>query len=155
MANDSTHKAAMPNPALQPWARLVGEWHTTATHRLLPTPIHGRTVFEWLEGGAFLKMSSDVDEPGVPSSICIFGSDDRSDVVFMLYFDERGVSRRFEAALQDNVWKLWRNVSGFSQRFSGTISEDGVTINGVWELNEDDTASGWKHDLETVHTRVK
>ncbi|MFN8527448.1 MAG: hypothetical protein U0670_02415 [Anaerolineae bacterium] len=100
-------------------------------------------------------MSSDVDEPGVPSSICIFGSDDRSDVVFMLYFDERGVSRRFEAALQDNVWKLWRNVSGFSQRFSGTISEDGATINGVWELNEDDTASGWKHDLETVHTRVK
>ena len=153
MANTITNEAAMPNPALQPLSRLVGNWKSVGSHPTLPNALHGQTSFEWLEGGAFLRMVSQVDEPGVPSSIAIFGSDDAAETFFMLYFDERGVSRKYEATLHDNVWKLWRNAPEFSQRFTGTFDASGDTIVGVWEMAED--GSTWKRDLEMTYTRVK
>src|SRR5262245_34239202 len=149
-----TNEAAIPNPKLKPWGVLVGEWHTVGKHRLLlDTTLHGHATFEWLEGGAFLMMRSETEEAGIPSNIGIFGSDDKLDECVMLYFDERGVSRKFAATLRDNVWKLWRNAPGFSQRFTGTIGDQGDTISGVWELSEDDRT--WKQDLELNYIRVK
>ena len=153
MAKQSKHAAAIPNPALKPLSVLVGEWHTVGKHRLLPDTLHGHTSFEWLEGGAFLMIYSEVKEPGVPSGIAIVGSDDAAQTYFWLYFDERGVSRKYEMTLRDNIWKLWRNAPGFSQRFTGTFAANGNTIIGVWELSEDD--STWKRDLELTYTRVK
>src|SRR6478672_13279471 len=91
------NEAAKPNPALEPLEILVGDWNTTGTHPLVPgTTFHGRTSFEWMEGGAFLIMHSQIDEPEIPSGIAIFGTDDVSGACTMLYFDERGVSRRYE-----------------------------------------------------------
>ncbi len=154
MPQDSMNEAAIPNPALQPWNVLVGEWNTIGTHRLLPdTTLHGHASFTWLQGGAFLMMQTQTEETGFPSNIGIFGSDDASEGCTMLYFDERGVSRKFEATLQDHVWKLLRITPGFSQRFTGTIVDNGDTIRGVWELSEDDAT--WKRDLELTYTRVK
>jgi hypothetical protein len=153
MAKQSQHEAAIPNPALEPLQVLVGEWNTVGSHRLLPGTLHGHTSFEWLEGGAFLIAHTDVEEPGVPTGIFIFGSDDNADAYTVIYFDERGVSRKYESTLQDNIWKMWRDAPGFSQRFTGTITDDGDTIVGVWELSDDD--STWKRDLELTYTRVK
>jgi hypothetical protein len=153
MAKNAQREAAIPNPALAPLSVLVGTWDTMGTHPSLPDTLHGSTTFEWIEGGAFLMMSSEVNEPGVPSSISILGSDDATDVCFMLYFDERGVSRKYECRLRDNSWQLWRNVPGFSQRFTGTFADEGHTIVGVWELSEDDVT--WKRDLELTYTRVR
>lgn len=152
MANNATHEAAIPNPTLQPLSILVGEWNTVGTHRLLPDTLHGHTSFAWLAGGAFLIMYSEIEEPGMPSGIAIFGSDDATEAYFMLYFDERGVSRTYEATLRDNIWKLWRTAPGFSPRFTGTVGDNGDTIIGVWELSED--SSIWKRDLELTYTRV-
>jgi len=39
----------------------------------------------------------------------------------MLYFDERNVSRIYEMTFSNGIWKLWRNIPVFSQRFSGII----------------------------------
>ncbi len=153
MANNAKHEAAIPNPKLQPLSILVGEWTTVGKHRLLPNTLHGQNSFEWIEGGAFLKMVSSIEEPEVPSAITIFGSDDNVDTYFMLYFDERGISRRFEMTLHDNVWKYWRNAPKFSQRFTGTFTDNGDTIIGLSELSEDDAT--WKRDLEITYTRVK
>lgn len=154
MSQNSVNEAAIPNPALQPWSVLVGEWHTMGTHRLRPdTILHGHASLAWLEGGAFLIMHTEVEEEGFPSGISIFGSDNALGTYFELYFDERGVSRKFEATLRDNVWKRWRNAPGFSQRFTGTIDDNGDTIHGVSELSED--GSTWKRDLELTFTRVK
>src|SRR5581483_8711010 len=100
MAKNAKHEAAIPNPALKPWSILVGEWETVGKHRLVPDTLHGHASFEWLEGGAFLMMYSEIDEPGVPTGIAIFGSDDATKEFFMLYFDERGVSRKYEAMLR-------------------------------------------------------
>lgn len=152
MANHPTNEAAIPNPALQPLSVLVGEWTTVSTHPALPGTLHGSTTFKWIEGGAFLIMHSEVTEPGVPSGIAIFGSDDNAETFFMLYFDERSVSRKYQVTLQDHTLKIWRDAPEFPQRFTGTIATNGATISGFWEVIQD--GSDWKRDLEITYARV-
>jgi hypothetical protein len=154
MGESVAHEAAKPNPALEPLSVLVGTWNTVGTHPLVPgTTFHGRTTFDWLKGGAFLIMHSQIDEPEIPSGIAIFGSDDATGECSMLYFDERGVSRRYEVSLRDNVWRWWRDAPGFSQRFTGAIAADGRTIVGRGELSRD--GSTWEGDLELTYTRAR
>ena len=147
------NEAAKPNKALEPLGVLVGEWSTTGTHPQIPNKtFHGRTSFAWIEGGAFLVMHSQIDEPEIPSAIAVFGTDDKTGDCSMLYFDERGVSRRYEVSIADNVWKWWRNAPGFSQRFTGTISPDRRTIVGGGELSKDGV--NWEGDLALTYTRI-
>lgn len=147
-------EASLPNPALDPFKVLIGTWHTTGAHPLIPdTILHGRASFEWLEGGAFLMMRTEIDEPGVPSGIAIIGSDDSTGEYFMLYFDERGVSRKYEVTLQGNIWKWWRNAPGFFQRFEGALVEGGNTIIGKGEYSKDGLS--WEKDLELTYKRVE
>jgi hypothetical protein len=154
MAEKPKHEASIPNPALEPFGVLVGKWNTVGVHPLLPgTTFHGHTTFEWIEGGAFLIMHSEIHEPGIPSGVAIFGSDDSTGEHFMLYFDERGVSRKYEVTLRNNTWTWWRNVPGFSQRFTGTLAEDGRTMIGKGELSKD--GSSWERDLELTYTRAE
>ena len=122
MTRQFTQAASGPNPALQPYGILIGTWTTTGTHGLVPdTILHGRTSFEWLEHGAFLLMRSQIDDPRFPSGIAIIGSDDSEGACYMLTFDERGVSRKYDMALRDTSWRWWRNAPGFSQRYEATI----------------------------------
>lgn len=154
MAKHLKREASIPNPALKPLSVLIGKWSTVGTHPLVPdTTFHGHTSFEWLEGGAFLIMHSEIYEPGIPSGIAIFGSDDSTGEYFMLYFDERGVSRKYEVTLRDNIWKWWRNAPGFSQRFTGTFVDGGSTIIAKGELSKD--GSSWEKDLELTYKRSR
>ena len=98
-------------------------------------------------------MRSKIDDPRFPSGIAIFGSDDSAEAYFMLYFDERGVARKYEVTLHDNIWKVWRNAPGFSQRYTGTIVDGGNTIIGKGELSKD--GSSWEQDLDLTYTRVE
>lgn len=146
--------AIKPNAALKSLGALVGKWETVGSHPLIPgVTLHGHTSFEWLEGGAFLIMHSEIDEPGVPSGIAIFGSDDATGEYFMIYFDERGISRKYEVNMSGNKLKWWRNAPSFSQRLTATISNDGKTIVSKGELSKDD--STWEKDLELSYTRIK
>ena len=152
MTESVGHEAAKPNPALEPLGILVGAWDTVGTHTMVPgKTFHGRATFEWLEGGAFLIMHSEIDEPEIPSGIAIFGTDDTTGECSMLYFDERGVSRRYQVIVQGREWKWWRDAPGFSQRFGGTISADGRTIAGQGELSRDGVS--WEGDLRLTYTR--
>ena len=153
MSDVTTNEAAKPNPLLAPLGALVGTWNTVGTHPMVPgTTFHGRTSFAWIEGGAFLIMHSQIDEPQIPSGIAVFGSDDTTGEWSMLYFDERGVSRRYEVSLRDNEWKWWRDTPEFSQRFTGTIAADGRTIVGRGQLSRNGAA--WEPDLALTYTRV-
>jgi hypothetical protein len=151
---NSKHEAAIPNPALRPFEILIGEWKTIGTHPYVPdTTFHGRTSFKWIEEGAFMIMHSEIDEEGIPSGIAILGSDEATGEYFMLYFDERKISRKFDVSFSDNKLKWWRNASGFSQRFTWTISDDGNTIISKGELSKDNTT--WEKDLELTFNRIK
>jgi hypothetical protein len=69
----------MPNKALEPLSFLVGEWSTVGSHPMLPgKTLRGRTSFAWAEGGAFLVMRSEIDQPEVPSAVAYIGTDDDS-----------------------------------------------------------------------------
>ncbi|PUZ23003.1 hypothetical protein DCC81_21585 [Chitinophaga parva] len=150
----SKHEAAIPNPALQPFEALIGEWATVGTHPYLPgITFHGRTSFQWMEGGAFVIMHSEIDEEGIPSGIAIFGSDDATGEYFMLYFDERKVSRKIDVSFSGNTLKWWRNTPTFSQRFTWIIADDGNTITSKGELSKDNKE--WENDLELTFNRLK
>jgi len=145
-------EAAIANPVLKPLSFLVGEWHTEGSHPLLPgKTLHGRTSFAWSEGGAFLVMRTEIDEPDIPSAIAIFGTDDDAKECSMLYFDERGVSRRYIVALKSDQLHWSRDTPGFAQRFTARLEDGGARMVGKGELNQGD---GWKPDLQLTYTRT-
>ena len=96
---------------------------------------------------------SEIDDPRFPSGIAVFGSDDSTEEYFMLYLDERGVSRKYEVSIRDNIWKWWRNAPGFSQRYEGVIVDDGNTIIGKGEMSKDGLS--WEKDLDLTYRRVE
>ena len=154
MKKQGIYRAQMPNPALNGLGQLAGQWITASTHPGVPNKVlAGKASFEWIEGGAFLRWYSEVDEEGFPVGISIFGSDDATGALFMLFFDERKVSRKYTVSVEGNLVRWWRHVPGFSQRYSWTITDDGNTILGKGELSED--GETWGKDLDQTFTRVK
>src|SRR5688572_25845296 len=130
-------EALIANPALTAFKAFIGTWTTTGTHPMVPgTTFHGRTSFDSHEGGAFVVMRTEIDEPQIPSGIAIFGSDDGLETVSMLYFDERSVSRHYQVAIDDRTLRWWRTAPDISQRFTLTISDDGRTLTGTGEMSE-------------------
>jgi hypothetical protein len=144
-----------PNPALKSLDVLVGEWNTEMSNMsFLSDPsakVRGQDRFEWLEGGAFLISYSSVEQSDFPSSVRVIGRDDSVETYNMLYFDSRGVSRIYHMSLEDGTWKMWRNAPGFSQRFTGTFSDDGKTITARWEKSSD--GATWEHDFDLTYQR--
>lgn len=131
------NKAAIPNPYLKPLEALVGEWRTVGSHPFFAgTELHGRTVFELIDGGAFLKQTSSIDHPDFPEGIAIIGSDKELGQMFMLYFDERCVSRKYDFKIDGNEWKWWRDDPKFSQRYAVKIEEGGDTMTSRGEMRE-------------------
>ena len=74
--------------------------------------------------------------------------DGLSGTYYQLYTDERDVQRVYEMSLDAGVWRLWRDGAPFSQRFTGTLSENGKTITGRWEIAED--GKTWKTDFDLL-----
>lgn len=78
MVSQLASAAMIPNPRLAVFKPLIGEWATVGFHTMMPgITLHGRTVFEWHDGGAFLRIRSEIDEPGIPSAIALIGTDER------------------------------------------------------------------------------
>ena len=131
-------EALIPNPALAAFEPFIGTWTTTGHHPMVPgTTFHGRATFEWHESGAFVVVRSEIDEPEIPSGIAIFGSDDQARTLTLLYFDERTVSRRYEAAIEPPVLRWWRTTPAFYQRNTVTIAPDGGSMHSVGEMSKD------------------
>lgn len=148
--------------------RLVGSWATEATHPAMPgVVVHGTAVFEWLEGEQFLIQRSRNDHPDFPDAIAIIGDTDAdraedvgngaaadSDAPLTLhYFDSRGVFRVYQTTVDEQAWRWWRDVPGFSQRMTFTFADDGNTIVGTSQLCRDDI--NWDDDLESTYRRQR
>ena len=150
-------QSANKNPSLESLGMLVGEWNIEITSMSFyadPSAVaRGQSSFNWLEGGAFLRQRSEIQNSDFPRSIAILGPDDAARTYIMLYSDSREVSRIYQMSLRGGVWKLWRDFPGFSQRFTGTFSDANNTINASWEKSSD--GSNWEHDFDVTYTRVK
>jgi len=146
-------EALIPNPGLEVFRPLIGTWVTTGHHPMVPgTTFHGRTSFDWHEGGAFVLMRSEIDEPEIPSGVAIFGDDDETGTLTMLYFDERSIARRYEATFEARVLTWWRATPKFSQRFTITIAEGDGSMEGKGEMSKD--GGPWGLDLGLTYTRL-
>ena len=113
------------------------------------TKIHGPASFKWIEHGAFLVMYQ--GEKAVPQATWLIGRDESTDSYKVLYFDARGVSRIYEMSFKSGVWKMWRSVPNFSQRFRGVLNKDHNTIIAEWEKSND--GKKWEHDFDVKYTR--
>ncbi len=140
-----------PTGPLKQFEILVGEWTMVGTHPAFPSAAHGHSSFEWLMEEALLLWHFDWERPGPPSALSVIGHDDAVQTCSILYADERGVARIYQMSLEGGVWKMWRDTPGFSQRITGTFSEDGNTITSQGELSRD--SSTWEQDLDVTYTR--
>ena len=145
--------ASWQNPALDRLSFLVGTWDTIGKHPMVrDATLHGAASFEWLEGGAFILMRSHMDDSRFPTGVAIFGSDDATGEYYMLYFDERGVSRKYDVTVEENSWAWSRTAPEFSQRFVVTVGADGRTMESRGELSKD--GATWEGDLDLTYTRT-
>lgn len=146
-------EAQRPNPALEPLTPLVGVWRTTGTHPLVPgTTFHGRTSFAWHEGGAFLLMRSEIDEPEIPSGVAVIGSDDAAGTFTMIYFDERDISRRYTVEMGDGEVSWHRDEAGFAQRMVFTIAANGARLDAQGTMAHD--GGSLEDDLQLSYERI-
>lgn len=134
---------------------LVGKWDTELSNAaFLPKPtstVHGEVSFEWLEGREFLLMRQGSRAAGPPYASWIIGRDESALDFTVLYSDDRGVSRVYSMSFRANLWKLWRQSPGFSQRFEGRVIDGGQSIIAQWEKSAD--GRKWEHDFDMTYRK--
>ncbi len=86
-------------------------------------------------------------QPGFPDSIAIIAPDPGSRGFTQHYFDSRGIVRLYRM-------ESTRRCLESSQRFEGTFSADGDTIDARWEESHDGGQS-WQLDFRLTYTRVR
>jgi|tagenome__1003787_1003787.scaffolds.fasta_scaffold20536434_1 hypothetical protein len=155
MTNGSRH------PVLARLDALVGRW---AVQPKVDGVGAGWTEFAWQDDGQFLRQYADADPAPATApkewqentpfpTTAVIGLDDAGDELTMLYADARGVHRVYRMTFADREWIIWRYAPGFDQRFTGTLSADGDTVNGRWEMSRDGVT--WNVDFELTYTRMR
>src|SRR5215213_7020280 len=138
------------DPALEPFAVLIGAWTTEATHPEFDGVVPGSVTFEWLEGERFVVQRSHNDHELFPDAICVIGPPEDGDGLLMEYFDSRGVRRTYGISLEDGVLRIWRDDPTFAQRFSATLAAD--SFEGLYQLAR--TPGDWQDDLRVTYRRA-
>ncbi len=150
-------------PAHQRLDPLVGSWRM---HALSGGDVvaSGTVTFDWIEDGAFLLQRAVADPPtdSTPElwvqnspfpTTTVIGVDDRTDTYSFAYSDARDVHRVYRMTLDDGRWQIFgQSGPEFFQRFTGTFSADGRTIDARWETSSDDET--WTLDFEQTYTQT-
>jgi hypothetical protein len=133
---------------------LIGEWTMAPRFERFETipDVVGHVAFEWMPGRRFVVQRWEVPVPEAPDGVALLGPHEDRDGLVQHYFDSRGVHRVYDMTLEDGVWTLEREHPGFDQRFRGTFSDDGDTIEGVYEMRND---ADWFKDFEMTYARVR
>jgi hypothetical protein len=142
-----------PRAKLEPFEALIGEWTIEITHPMVEgTVVRGRATYEWLEGGRFLIQRAANEHPDFPDSLSVIGVMEGENDLSMQYFDSRGVHRVYAIGFDGTELTLERDAPGFAQRCRAKLSDDGSTLAGFWQLNEDD--QGYRDDLAFTSRRA-
>jgi hypothetical protein len=137
---------------------LVGRWAVgMGAPPADPQSGGAETVFDWLSGRELLIQRWQVPAPEAPDGIAVVAFEPDKDRFLQHYFDSRGVIRLYEMSFANRTWKLWRTKPDFSpldfsQRFTGSFSDDGNTIAGRWESAAD--GKRWELDFELFYVRI-
>jgi hypothetical protein len=131
----------------------IGEWTIEASFEGAP---EGTVVFEWMPGDEFLVERWEVPHPAAPDGLAVIGYNEGRGTYLQHYFDSRGVARVYEMGLEGNTWTLSRTEPdftplNFAQRWIGTFSDDGRTIEGTWETSPDGTS--WEKDFDLTYRK--
>ena len=129
---------------------LLGEWTAEVRHPDIGV-VHGEMSIEWLDGGGYLVQRSAMEDQRFPRGLILIGPTEDGDRIVQHYFDSRGVARVYEISLENGVWRTWRDDPEFSQRSTGTFSDDGSQIEVRLERTEPDGT--WVHDFDIVYRR--
>ena len=151
-SSDIGARAHIRNPAIKPLEFLIGEWRTTGAHPEVPgKTLHGRTSFSWHEGGAFLLMRAEIDDPQFPDGMALIGSDNIAGRFAMTYFDERGTSRIFEVTPGDRTVTWRRDNPKFSQSMTISVENGGDTLISKGRMSK--AGGPWVDDLSLIFKR--
>jgi hypothetical protein len=131
----------------------IGEWTIEASFEGAPA---GTVSFEWMPGGKFVVQRWEVPHPAAPDGLAVIGYDEGRGTYLQHYFDSRGVARVYEMSLEGDTWTLSRTEADFApldfaQRWTGTFSADGGTIEGTWEIAHD--GATWEKDFDMTYRR--
>ncbi|KRA42149.1 hypothetical protein [Devosia sp. Root635] len=153
MARAIGANASIANPQLKFFERIVGEWRTVGTHPAMPgVTLRGRVSFAWQDGGAFLIWRSEVEHPLFPDGIAIIGSDAAAGTLFISYFDERGVSRKYDVTLHEHGFAMQRLDPKFSQRMTFSLEAGDARMVSKGEMSREGAA--WEPDLSQTFERL-
>jgi hypothetical protein len=136
----------------------IGRWEVAFELPGTP-PMPGWTTFEWLLDRRFVVQRSGADHPDAPSTHAVISADHRRDDGYLQhYFDSRGVVRLYEMDVDGAEWVLTRMSPDFSplhfaQRWIGSFSDDGDTIEGRWETSPD--GREWQLDFRLTYRRIR
>lgn len=141
------------DPRLDALDVFVGEWVAQVE---IPGAPPGRCTFDWDLRDTVLVQRSLSPLPEFPDGLMVIAP--APDGYLQHYFDSRGVVRLYRMTLTDRTWTLLRTEPDFSplefsQRYVGTIAEDGTRIEGTWQTSYDDGQS-WQVDFPLSYTRV-
>jgi Protein of unknown function (DUF1579) len=146
------HAPGSEHERLEP---LVGTWKTDGWTREAPgappARIDAVDSYEWLPGGFALlhRVDAQVGDEKVEGAEIIGYDPDRSAYVTQ-YFGSDGPSA-YEATLREEDEALVWRMRSERDRFTGTLSDDGNSIAGHWELLDAD--SHWQPWMDITLTR--
>ena len=148
----------MDRSALERLEVFVGRWALEARFEHMPdVGITGSAELQWILGGAFLSMTSQVSHPQAPSTYSIIAPSSAPNEYTQHFFDSRGVVRTYAMTFDGTTWTLTREQADFTaldfkQRFVGTLEDGGNTIRGRWDI---DNGAGYVRDFDLMFRRER
>ncbi len=124
-----------PDPALSRLEKLVGTWELKGrTLNSKEDNISGWSTFEWLPGGFFLQIRGEITFKGLRSQSVEIISYDPTSQTFPsnVYSDMSGNVLPYQWDVQGNIVTHWTKGA----KYTGTLSEDGNTLDGGWRPDE-------------------
>lgn len=147
------YNKTMKNKALAALEPLIGKWKYIMYNcwflESMDATVEGFTTIERLDDSLVVVRSTDADKK--PSDTWVIGYSDPQERYQMFYYDQRGVTRIFDATFDGEKFVFLREDKDFYQRITLEITAEG--LHSVAEAS-DDEGKTWRKDLEMKHVRI-